>query len=201
MPFIPFPDGCAEVHLNGDIDTVPIQNTLGVKFVTGAATATDGAALLTAIDAYISASGWMANLCPNTGLDNLEIIDLTSISGWTSTLTEGLTGTHAAGQVQAQVAMVITLTTAKRGRSFRGRNYVGGLPAAALASPGTWGSVEIGVWEGLYSGLQAAIAAAGWTLVVLSRQLNNLPRTEGVATPVTAIRGNAKLGTIRGRLS
>lgn len=201
MAFVPFPAGTVEIHLNGETDTVPTQNVIGAKLITGAAVYTDGVALAAALHAFFVSETWFTHVTPNYIQTNIEIIDLTSASGWTASLTTGSVGTATGPAVQSQVAMVVTLQTAKRGRSYRGRNYVAGLPSSGLLSSKEWSPGQQTQWNELYSDLLFTIQASGWTPVILSRVQGGVELGTGVATPIANQRANAKLGTIRGRLA
>lgn len=201
MSFVPFPDGTVEIHFNGQLDGIPVQNVLGAKLFTGAATYTDGLALAAALHAFFVAENWFTQITPNYEQENIEVVDLSSASGWTADLVTGSVGTNAGGQVQSQVAMVVTLQTAKRGRSYRGRNFVPGLATAALLNSKEWNPAAQTQWDNYYSDLIASIQAAGWTPVVLSRIQAKAELALGITTPIVSVRANAKLGTIRGRLT
>lgn len=201
MAFIPFAPGVVEVHINGFLDGIPCQNVLGAKFVTGAATAIDGTALLNSIHTFMVGANWYTHLTTNYIEQGLEAIDLTSASGWTAAVGTVVPGTNAGAPTQSQVAMVVTLQTAKRGRSYRGRNFVAGLPATGLLDTKTWNTGTIAVWNEIYADLVFAIQTAGWTPVVLSRIQDKVPLAEGITTPIASVRANEKLGTIRGRLT
>lgn len=201
MAFIPFPAGTVEVHLNGTLAGIPVQNVLGAKFFTGAAGPLDGHALAVAIDNWYVAATYFSSIGNDYTQNDIEVIDLTSASGWVANLVTGRVGTAGASVVQNQVAMVVTLQTARRGRSYRGRNYLAGLPQSDLVSPSEWSLAAISTFETYYGNLMNAIQTAGWTPVVLSRVQGGVPLVLGVTTPVAAVRVTPKLGTQRGRLS
>ncbi len=200
MAFVPFPTGTVSTVLSFILNGLPVSITNGWQKTGGApATVTDGQSLADAV-----ADWWNTNLksvsSPDIELEGATAYDLTSSSGWsvTSPLLHSGTGT---GSVPTNAAaMVVTLQTANRGRSFRGRNYVPGLPSSQLASPVFWDTGATGAMNTAYTALQAGGLAAGFVLGVLSRVENKHPLTTGVFTPVITHRANARIGTIRGRL-
>lgn len=83
------------------------------------------------------------------------------------------------------VSYVVSFITAQRGRSFRGRNYVPGLPQTAVAGnhivPGTRTALLA-----FYETLAAAAVIDEWLMVVVSRFANGAERVAGVTTPINA---------------
>lgn len=201
MAFIPFAAGVAEIHLNGEVDGIPCQNIIGAKFNAGAASQSDGQALATAVEASIITNNWLTHMNQNFELISVEVIDLTSASGWTAAQSSLTSGAITTAPVQSQVALVTTFLTAKRGRSYRGRNFLPGLSQADLNDSRTWSSTTLTNWGARYADVASDINTAGWTPVVLSRIQGGVPLSLGVTTPITGYRPNALLGTIRGRLT
>lgn len=97
------------------------------------------------------------------------------------------------------VAAVATFITALRGRSYRGRNYLGGMSEFAT-SGNTLQPAHITAAGAWFEGLIAMAASLNITWVVVSRQENNVPRVTGVATPITAYRINPTVRTQKRRL-
>jgi len=98
-----------------------------------------------------------------------------------------------------QVAGVVTERTPDRGRSFRGRSYVPGIPTAALASPGTMGSTFVTNLLAAYGALADVEASQSVDHVVNSKVHNHAPRAEGVNTLITAYTMDTALDTQRRR--
>lgn len=200
MAFVPFVPGVVAVAFNMVQGNFPAAITFGARFIGGAATATDGLALATLLENF-----WGSTIKPQVtadlALSDVRVTDLSSSSGWVADYPSTAVGTHSGNPVQSQVALVVTLQTAKRGRSFRGRNFWPGLPQSGLYDTATWGSSTLGAWDTIYASLAAAMLGANWTHVVLSRTQAHTPLMLGEDTLITSYRANAKLGTIRGRLS
>lgn len=200
MAFVPFPAGCVGIRVQFNVGGIFGEITFGARFVTGSATYTDGLALANAIDAWVTAS-LVPAVTPNVTFTNIIVDDLTSSSGWQASVVNGMIGTHSGIPVQSQVSMVVTVNTAKRGRSYRGRTYFPGLPTVELFDSKSWSTGATTGWDTIVGTWDTALNTAGWTWVVLSRIQDKVPLTLGIATPVTGWRANAKLGTQRRRLA
>lgn len=131
-----------------------------------------------------------------------KITDLTTVD---APIVEELVGPPTNGAVTTvpvpnNGAMVVSFKTALRGRSFRGRNYVPSLPAAALATTSTWTTDTLTAMTEAYEYLGAQLALAGFQHVILSRQNDGERRTTGVATAVVTYIARAAIGTQRRRV-
>jgi hypothetical protein len=200
MAFIPFPSGVVGARIQFNIDGIPGEMTEGFRKFTGAATYTDGLAIAGIIDTWITGD-LLTSMTPNITFTQTIIDDLTSASGWQASVVNGGAGTHSGDPVQSQVCMVMTINTAKRGRSYRGRTYIPCIPALELYDSKSWSPSPISAWESIFDDLNNAVNTAGWTWCILSRIQDKMPLGTGIATPITGFRGNAKLGTQRRRLS
>lgn len=83
-------------------------------------------------------------------------------------------------------ALTVSFKTAGRGRSARGRNYFLGIPETVVDSSQVQ-NVYASFILGAYQGLLADIPASGWDWVVVSHQFNKVPRSTGLAQPVTSV--------------
>lgn len=115
--------------------------------------------------------------------------DITSDSGpvYTSTVHTGAVGTLGSGGASANnIAKSIAFKTAMRGRANRGRNYWFGFGANQIANSmvtASYRNLVKALYERLLPG--GGSTPAGWTWVVLSRQLNGV--TIGRAVPITSV--------------
>jgi len=200
MAFIPFPTGVVGAIFKFTSAGIPAQVTLGFKLNSGAATAVDGAALGAILTSWWS-SDLSANLTATVTLDEVTVNDLTSSSGWQANVISGVSGSVSGTQVPNNVAIVVTLQTASRGRSFRGRNYLPGGSRNNQLNSTEWNSSIITAMDTSYNNMAGLIIAGGWTNVVLSRQHNGVVLSTGVATTIVNYRCNALMGTMRGRLT
>lgn len=94
----------------------------------------------------------------------------------------GLVGTLGAG-LPGNVAGVVSLMTAYRGRSFRGRIYFSGIPES-LVSGNTLDATWAAAASDFTSGLRT-LSLSNIDLAVCSRVHNGVKRTVGIVTPVT----------------
>lgn len=83
------------------------------------------------------------------------------------------------------VAFCVTHRTAQRGRSFRGRTYVAGIPADQIEDS-RLSSGSRSVYVAAFNTLRVDANAQLYPFVIASRKENGVFRTIGVATPVTA---------------
>jgi len=160
------------------------------------------------VDAIIADGfAWMSGL---RSVDHLHLQDLTTSSSpsfdWvlgSGSNTLPFTPSNSAAISADQVAQVTTLRTASRGRSFRGRNYWPAVKNGDIANDGaTIDGSRTGLQNTFVGSLTAAIHAnPNRTLVVVSRFSNGLPRSTGLATPVTSHDTNTLADTQRRRIS
>lgn len=111
----------------------------------------------------------------------------------------------AGGQIQTaepgNVAFGVTFRTALRGRSYRGRNYVPGIPANQRVGNQVTASFSNLVVDA-YTLLLDAYGDVIGTWVIASRYHNNAPRVTGVAIPVSvAVAVNLDIDSQRRRLT
>lgn len=101
------------------------------------------------------------------------------------------------------VALVMSLRTALRGRSFRGRIYVGGISESnALGNEvlGTLRDAHVLRWSQLIV-FTGGVLTPDLTMVVLSYFSGGAVRGTPVATPVATISANTRFDTMRRRMS
>lgn len=109
-------------------------------------------------------------------------------------------GSAATEPTPINVAMVLTLYTASRGRTARGRLYVSGFSENAITD-GEFTQAMADIVVAWGNALDAAADAIGWTWSVVSKQVGGVPRASGLARPVTTIEvRDLKVGTQRRRV-
>lgn len=86
--------------------------------------------------------------------------------------------------VPNNVTFCVTHRTQSRGRSFRGRSYVVGLAEGNVLNS-RLGPIAVAGIVAAFEDLRAAVQGDGLPMVVVSRVANGVPRTTGVATPIT----------------
>jgi hypothetical protein len=200
LPFVPFAD-CAEAVFQFLEQSIPWNLTMGFKF-SGPIALADLVTLEGLLDSW-----WTTYLAGQiSALDSLQAIkltDLTSVTGPTFSAAPSTTpnGTLAGAPLTAQAAMVVTFNTALRGRSYRGRNYVGGRVSPDLLTVTTWAAARVTAMYTAYLNLPSLVGPGGWTQVVLSRYNAGIRRVVGVATPVVRYEAKSQVATQRKRLT
>jgi hypothetical protein len=128
-------------------------------------------------------------------LREVVVTDMNSATGpqTTSVPPAPLTGGSTANIVPGNVTLSVSFRTANRGRSFRGRNYVVGLTEDMVAGNDFVAGITAS-WQAAYEALIPAIAASDAEWVIASRFSGvnpttgePIPRTTGIATPVTSV--------------
>jgi hypothetical protein len=189
MASVPVPNVVMAELLQG-LGGETIENTL--YFDVGAAvTPLD----LTALGEMLT-SWWEDMIRPQISsacsLLRIELTDLTGPLGPATTHVAGLpiSGANAGEPVSSNVAPAISFHTASRGRSFRGRNYISGLPDAGIVGNVVAGVVIAALTTG-YADLKTRADTLGFPWVVVSRYSGvdpvtkkPIPRASGIATPV-----------------
>lgn len=148
---------------------------------------------------------WNTNLAPSRVDDSvlfrISMADLTNESNIGFDYVEGLpiAGTSVSAPLPQNVALCIKFSTGFRGRSMRGRNYVGGLgqnqaTGSSINAPSAASIVAA------YDLLVTQNTLPDFTFVVVSRYNNLAPRATGITTPVLTVSANTTLDSQRRRL-
>lgn len=199
LPFIPFLD-CAEVVYRFTQQSKLFFLTLGFQFNT-AVTLTDLQTLETAADTWWT-NFLAGQISTNCALNDIKVTGLTTATdpAFATPPATQAAGTLTGTVLDAASAMVVTFNTAKRGRSYRGRNYVAGRITADLQTISTWTSGRVAAVQNAYINIPSTFGPVNWSHVILSRQENSVRRTVGVATPVVSYTTKTQIGSQRGRL-
>ncbi len=192
MAFIPVADTVL-VEVRMQLDSQKIENTLYFHrtggFTIGQATSLGNALLL-----------WWTNFYAvpvslQLTLREIFITDLSSATGFTVTIPAPAPA--PAGNVNFEsepnaVAIAVSFRTGLRGRSFRGRNYVSGLPGDAVLQ-NTVQATPLANLAAAYEQLFTVAAAEGVDWAVVSRfsgvdvDKKPIPRAAGVVTLISAV--------------
>lgn len=158
-------------------------------------------ALNTALQTY-----WTTNLKPLLSA-NISLAQITSVNQDTanapaSTLvvTPLVAGSVTGSAYPAGTCICCTLRTGLRGRSFRGRSYISGLPVTVRQDDGNATVAFIGNLINALAALKTVITGLGAIWVVVSKYTNKVPRAAGLCTPVTAIAADQSFDSQRRRL-
>jgi hypothetical protein len=136
-------------------------------------------------------------------LSKIVAKDLSSSSG---SAIEFIAGLPVAGEITTanpaplNVTAAVSFGTASRGRSYRGRIYQVALVVTQFA-----GNQLTTFYRGqlitAYGALVSAVTTAGFTMSVVSRFHNKLPRSTGVATTITSVSVDINTDSQRRRLA
>lgn len=111
------------------------------------------------------------------------------------------TGHDASGQqMAANVAICVTHYTANRGRSGRGRTYLGGLGGACLTNAKTVASAWKSLADTAFSDFMTEVNAGDSTWCIVSHYHNNAARSTGLAQVITSSVVRARIDSQRRRL-
>lgn len=200
MSFIPFSDA-VEAVVEMTLDSIPSVMTLGFVLLSGGGiTVAEMASLGGALHDWLF-TDFKPAVAASVDFLNIHITDLDSVSGPVVDTPLGFVGTGTGTAVPNNVALTVTFVTALRGRSYRGRNFVGGIPAANLLNQYQWDSAVLAGFNGIYGDMAGHVADVSWQHVVLSRYLDKAPRELGHTQPVLTYRANEPVHTQRRRLT
>lgn len=145
-------------------------------------------ALNAAISSWWSTSA-KAYFEPHMLLQMITSVNQDTQSSPSSTLvvTPAVAGTMGAQGLTTGVSLCATLRTDLRGRNFRGRMYLGGIPSGAFGDATTAVLSHVTNLLTALTALKTAITALGAVWVVVSKYTNKIPRAQGLKTPITAI--------------
>lgn len=135
-------------------------------------------------------------------LVNVKVTDLTTESAGVVEVAPAtpIIGTWSGGVVPGNVALCVTKLTASRGRSYRGRMYLPGMPDSQVSGSFIT-TAHLSIVAGQISEiLTQTVDGVVAPMVVVSRFHDNAPRGTAVVSPVTSIRVNTRLDSQRRRL-
>lgn len=145
--------------------------------------------LTLATECYTSWASYFSPITSNTvTLREAYATDLRTEDGPTATYAPGtlVTGINVNESVTNNTALCLSLRTALRGRSRRGRFYTVGLTENVVANNRVSEAART-AWVQALTDLQIAVELVGWQLVVLSRVSGGVPRPVASSATVTQI--------------
>lgn len=160
--------------------------TNSLWFTQSAFTTEDLEALAAAVDA-----GWGAGLldvmsdqCNYLGT---QVYDMRTVDGEIALDSDSAAAghIHTGDALPLSACEVLTLYTLNRGRSGRGRLYISGMAESQWAA-GVFDVPSETNIEAAYVATLSAAYSAGWASVIVSRQLNGVPRTTPLTQAVTS---------------
>lgn len=182
MPYQPVPD-VAQVRIEGRLDRQLTLNDLYFEISGGGITPTNLSALATAVDAWVGLS-LQPLLSEDWSAVRVIATDLTTQTG--PSVESGLSGVGGVGVESApgNVAACVSFRTAFRGRNYRGRNFLPGIPNSVILLNTLTPTFIDDVLTAYGSLVGAGTFLPGWQWVVVSRFLGGVPRATGIASPV-----------------
>lgn len=181
MPSLVVP-GAVQVRMHWTMNGADAYNVLGGSVGGGFA---NSQAIATALDAaikgHLTGSGLAAMLATTTSLISVGIRDIRAANEVEFVGTNAaVVGTGAGNPLPNEVAATFTLRTARAGKSYRGRVYLGGFIVGENTAAGQIAAGLNATAVAFLNSVATDMAAQGITLSVVSRKLLTL-------TPVTAI--------------
>jgi len=156
---------------------------------------------------------WISDYAPLVSdlvsLEEVTVTDQTTeTSGQVSVSGDHELGGQIGGTVPTNSTFAVSFRTASRGRSFRGRNYIVGVPTEQLAETNVVTSSWADDVVTAYTNLLSQLGDAGFQWVIASRFSGvdpdtgkPIPRETGVITPViTVVAADLTLDSQRRRL-
>lgn len=186
MPFIPVP-GVVQCNFRATYLSVPVENVL--NFLTTETPVTPSLVQAIAEEALTE---WVNEVVPNLSssysLREVHAADQSSATGsiFTAVPLAPVPGGQGGDPEPGNVAFCVSLRTAQRGRSFRGRTYFCGLTSGET-NGNIFNADRAALLVGALEFIRENMIAVGGQLVVVSRFSGGAPRATGIATPVTAI--------------
>ena len=186
MPFVPVAD-TVMAELRYSLDGQRVENTLYFSRAGGWAIA-DLPPLYNMLLIW-----WTTELSQNISDDcvfnEIAFTDLSDVAGFSvqiATPTPHPTGQTVFPSAPNNVSLAVSFRTLRRGRSFRGRNFVAGLADTDILQSHLAGAVVSAI-EGYYADLITLAATGGWSWVVVSRISGGDDRVAGIATPISSV--------------
>lgn len=195
-----------QVYVNYTTTEGIVQNTFGftcIQNVAGDAQVNLGAAFQTALVKNTS-GGLLYGANNGLATTNLDVVDVKpgSLATYRRTYSS-VAGSASTEMLPIQCSVVLTLQTALKGRSYRGRVYLSGLDTGSVD-----GSLINAAGQAIYATIGTQLLAvfgpagsnADWRLAVISRFLNGVERPFPVATQVQTIAISTVVRTQRRRV-
>lgn len=137
------------------------------------------------LDALHGAGNWAGAYNTDYAYVATDIYDMREVTGQKVTVTTNARSGTVSGEIlPVNLAIVVTLRTANRGRSARGRVYLTGFGETAITD-GLWGQTNADFCKTYVDNIAAAATGQGWTMVIRSTQENGAVQNPAVTRAVT----------------
>jgi hypothetical protein len=174
------------------LDSQKVENTLWAHTIDTVDGTTLAAAATAVKDWWVSDYGPLVS--DLVTLREVVATDQTIETGPQVTISgEGAAGGQIGGCMPNNVTLSVSFHTTSRGRSFRGRNYIVGIPVEQLATTNAVEATWAAGFPTAYEALREALDAVDWTWGVLSRFSGvepdtgkPIPRASGLFTPIVS---------------
>lgn len=199
MAFIPV-ENCVQIQLVYLYDGQVVENVLHYA---GQTPASENTLTNLANDAFTSwQTTWRTKQPTSLALTKVIATDISSQNGASIEVPHSTanTGTVNEEGMPSNVCYLISLKTANRGRSYRGRLYLPGVCEGAIIV-NTIGNAVVAALQDSYT-YWDYLSDDGdpWALVVASRYHNKAPRSTGITTNVTSFHVDPTVASQRRRL-
>jgi hypothetical protein len=144
---------------------------------------------------------WLPLLHGTYVLTDFTVTDISVEAGeqLTHAYTSGNSGTRTGDPCAANAALVTSWRTDKIGRSYRGRTYIGALPAAAQTNEHSMAVAYASDVADAMGELLTGLNFVGFALCVLSKVVDGVARVVGVLTEITELIVNTTIDSQRRR--
>lgn len=206
MPFIPTPN-MVRVSVEYVISGLPAANVLHMQHALGALDQAEVDAMALEV-----ATAWQAEVMPlitnNVTLAQVIVTDVSSQTGPQGEAVAGGVGGSASAPLPPNIATCVSIRTALRSRSGRGRSYIPGVGEDKVDGAGTITQAYRDALIVAFEDVDAALAAgaSGLLMGVLSlysgvdEEGNPIPRAAGLFSRATTYTCDATIDTQRRRL-
>lgn len=199
MPFIPVPAGI-QLCFNFTTASQHWQFCLTLRKSTGTVEDTD------LQQATADGQSWWTSflkgaLASANTLAEIVATNLTSQGAPQFRVNVNEAGTNAGGFTPTSVAVVASHRTAKRGRSYRGRSFVGGIPVTQIDTPTTLAGSTATAFANGFASLRSTLDGHGLDQVVATKQHNNAVVSPAETNEVISTVVDTLLDSQRRRLS
>jgi hypothetical protein len=191
-----------QVSMRATLFGQQVENTLYVRPVSGAPSAA-----LVKQAAEMAGTWFRTKLLDNLGSDVVyretfaRSLDTASGAEYTDTTGAGTTGGAGVGCLSGNISLAVKFLTGLAGRSFRGRNFLFGLPTSAVSGNTVFTPFATS-FVGAFTDFLDDAFAEDFVWVVVSRVADGVERAEAIATDViTAALTNLVVDSQRRRLT
>lgn len=159
----------------------------------------DATALATALLDW-AGNYMLPNLSNVTQLNECVVYDMQALDSWvvSEAAAGGSIGELGGPAASLASCMTVTFRTNRRGRSYRGRNYISGFAETQVGTQ-FFEAAAVAAIEAAYQNIPTDIAGTGGVHVVASGENAGAPRPFGVHQSVTAYDANVRIYSQRNR--